>query len=60
MIKIINPTIAVPIHYNDYDVMRSSLDDLQREVTAAGLEDRMRYLQHGDTYAFGVPRARVT
>ncbi len=56
MIKIINPTIAVPIHYNDYDVMRSSLDDLQREVVAAGLEDQMRYLHHGDTYTFGVPR----
>jgi L-ascorbate metabolism protein UlaG (beta-lactamase superfamily) len=60
MIKIINPTIAVPIHYNDYDVMTSSLDDLQHEVQAAGLEDRMRYLHHGDTYAFGVPRTRVT
>lgn len=59
MIKIINPTIAVPIHYNDYDVMQSSLADLQREVTAAGLEDRMRYLLHGDTYAFGVPRTRM-
>jgi L-ascorbate metabolism protein UlaG (beta-lactamase superfamily) len=60
LIKMINPTIAVPVHYNDYDVMRSSLDDLQREVTAAGLEDRMRYLHHGDTYTFGVPRARLT
>jgi L-ascorbate metabolism protein UlaG (beta-lactamase superfamily) len=59
MVKIINPTIAVPIHYNDYDVMKSSLDDLQREVAAAGLEDRMRYLHHGDTYTFGVPHNRI-
>jgi L-ascorbate metabolism protein UlaG (beta-lactamase superfamily) len=58
MVKIINPTIAVPIHYNDYTVFKSSLEDFQREVQAAGLEDRMRYLLHGETYTFGVPESR--
>jgi hypothetical protein len=55
IIKTINLTVAIPVHYNDYDVMKLSLDDLQREVAAAGLEDHMRYLLHGDTYTFGVP-----
>lgn len=59
MIKLINPTVAVPVHYNDYDVMQSSLEDLQREVSAAGLEERMRYLQHGETYTFGSPAGRI-
>jgi len=58
MVKIINPTIAVPIHYNDYTVFKSPLEDFQREVKAAGLEDRMRYLHHGETYTFGVPKSR--
>lgn len=58
MVKIIDPTIAVPIHYNDYTVFKSPLEDFQREVKAAGLEDRMRYLHHGETYTFGVPESR--
>lgn len=58
MVKIINPTLAVPIHYNDYTVFKSPLEDFQREVKAAGLEDRMRYLHHGETYTFGVPDSR--
>jgi L-ascorbate metabolism protein UlaG (beta-lactamase superfamily) len=58
MVKIINPTIAVPIHYNDYTVFKSPLEDFQREIKAAGLEDRMRYLLHGETYTFGVPESR--
>lgn len=59
MVRIINPTVAVPIHYNDYTVFKSSLEDFQREVQAAGLEDRMRYLHHGETYTFGVPASRM-
>ncbi len=58
MVKIINPTIAVPIHYNDYTVFKSPLEDFQREIKEAGLEDRMRYLLHGETYTFGVPESR--
>jgi L-ascorbate metabolism protein UlaG (beta-lactamase superfamily) len=58
MVRIINPTIAVPIHYNDYTVFKSPLEDFQREVKAAGLEERIRYLHHGETYTFGVPESR--
>jgi L-ascorbate metabolism protein UlaG (beta-lactamase superfamily) len=59
MVRIINPTLAVPIHYNDYTVMKSSLEDFQQEVRAAGLEERMRYLHHGETYTFGIPDSRI-
>jgi hypothetical protein len=31
------------------------LDDFKRAVAEAGLEDRVHYLSHGDTYDFGVP-----
>jgi L-ascorbate metabolism protein UlaG (beta-lactamase superfamily) len=56
--RIVDPTIAIPIHYNDYSVFKSSLDDFRRAVQAAGLEDRVRYLAHGETYSFEVPKSR--
>jgi L-ascorbate metabolism protein UlaG (beta-lactamase superfamily) len=46
---------AIPIHYNDYTVFKSPLDDFKRAVAEAGLEDRVHYLSHGDTYDFEVP-----
>jgi L-ascorbate metabolism protein UlaG (beta-lactamase superfamily) len=55
MLRIVRPKHAIPIHYNDYDVFQSPLSDFQREVRAAGLEDRVHYLHHGDTYTFRVP-----
>ena len=48
MFNIINPKKAIPIHYNDYDVFKSPLEDFQHEVKEAGLEDRIHYLHHGD------------
>jgi L-ascorbate metabolism protein UlaG (beta-lactamase superfamily) len=54
VMQIVNPQRAIPIHYNDYDVFKSPLSDFQREVQAAGLEDRVRYLNHGETYTFNV------
>jgi L-ascorbate metabolism protein UlaG (beta-lactamase superfamily) len=55
MLRIVRPKHAIPIHYNDYDVFQSPLSDFQREVGTAGLEDRVHYLHHGDTYTFWVP-----
>jgi len=50
--RIVDPALAIPIHYNDYDVFTSSLEDFQAEVRAAGFEDRVHYLLHGETYRF--------
>lgn len=52
MLKIIDPRKAIPIHYNDYDVFKSTLSDFQNEVRQAGLENRVHYLSHGESYAF--------
>lgn len=49
-IQIIAPQTAIPIHFNDYTVMKSPLEDFMKAIAKAGLEDRVRYLQHGDTY----------
>jgi L-ascorbate metabolism protein UlaG (beta-lactamase superfamily) len=56
MMRIVDPKHAIPIHYNDYDVFTSPLSDFQEEVRAAGLEDRVTYLSHGETYRFRVLR----
>jgi L-ascorbate metabolism protein UlaG (beta-lactamase superfamily) len=37
MIRIVNPRELIPIHYNDYGVFKSPLDDFTRAVEAAGL-----------------------
>ena len=53
--QIVNPEVAIPIHYNDYDVFKSPLSDFQREIAEAGLEHRVHYLSHGQQYTFEVP-----
>ena len=57
-VKIINPDVAIPIHYNDYDVFRSPLEDFKRAAEAAGLSEKMIYLAHGETYNFEIPASR--
>jgi L-ascorbate metabolism protein UlaG (beta-lactamase superfamily) len=52
--QIVDPALAIPIHYNDYDVFKSPLSDFQREVAEAGLEHRVHYLSHGQEYNFEV------
>ena len=49
-----NPTVAIPVHYNDYTVFKSPLDDFAQRVAQAGRQSQARYLQHGDTYTFTV------
>jgi L-ascorbate metabolism protein UlaG (beta-lactamase superfamily) len=52
MMQVVRPKKTVPIHYNDYDVFKSPLEDFAREVKAAGLEKDVIYLAHGETYTF--------
>jgi L-ascorbate metabolism protein UlaG (beta-lactamase superfamily) len=53
-LQIIEPELAIPIHYNDYDVFKSPLSDFQKAVAEAGLANKVHYLSHGDTYTFTV------
>jgi L-ascorbate metabolism protein UlaG (beta-lactamase superfamily) len=59
LMRILEPTVSIPVHYNDYDLFKSPLADFQAEVRAAGLEDRVHYLAHGETFTFGM-RSRST
>lgn len=53
-VRLINPDIAIPIHYNDYDVFKSPLEDFKKAADEAGLNEKLVYLAHGDTYDFKV------
>ena len=54
MFRIINPKKVIPIHYNDYDVFKSPLEEFQTAVREAGLEDKVHYIRHGETYNFQI------
>ncbi len=57
-VKLINAKKNIPIHYNDYTVFKSPLADFKELVSMSGLEDRVYYMEHGDTYTFDIPESR--
>jgi L-ascorbate metabolism protein UlaG (beta-lactamase superfamily) len=57
LMQIVQPKKAIPVHYDDYDVFKSPLSDFARAVEAAGLQQQVVYLAHGETYTF-VPGGR--
>lgn len=57
-IRLINPREVIPIHYNDYEVFKSPLEDFKQAVAVAGFADRVKYLSHGETYDFEVAQSR--
>jgi L-ascorbate metabolism protein UlaG (beta-lactamase superfamily) len=57
-IHIINPRDVIPIHYDDYPVFKSPLEDFMRAVIEAGLTDRLHYLDRGDIFDFRVRERR--
>ena len=58
VIRLVNARKNVPIHYNDYGVFKSPLADFKALVTMSSLEDRVHYMEHGDTYTFEIPESR--
>lgn len=55
MLKLVEPAVAIPIHYNDYTVFRSPLSEFQEAVRKSGWNRTVTYLHHGETYRFDVP-----
>ncbi|KAJ5544514.1 hypothetical protein N7535_007087 [Penicillium sp. DV-2018c] len=54
LIQLIQPDITIPIHYDDYDVFASPLEDFKRTIEAAGLSDKVVILDRSDQYRFCV------
>lgn len=51
-VGIIDPEAVIPVHYDDYDVFTSSLEEFLEAATTAGMDDRIRPLKRGETYTF--------
>jgi L-ascorbate metabolism protein UlaG (beta-lactamase superfamily) len=49
LVERIRPPVVVPVHYDDYTVMRSPLSDFVDEMTRRGHAARLRPVGRGDT-----------
>jgi L-ascorbate metabolism protein UlaG (beta-lactamase superfamily) len=56
-LRMIAPREAIPVHYDDYSVFKSPLPDFARATESAGLPTRVRYLDRGESYSFGLAQA---
>ncbi|KAI4244115.1 MAG: hypothetical protein L6R40_003099 [Gallowayella cf. fulva] len=56
LVKLIDPDLTIPIHYDDYDVFLSPLDDFKKKMEEAGLQDKVVYLDRKDKYQFKVKK----
>ncbi len=51
-VEITKPRTAIPIHYNDFSVFLSGLDDFKKAAEASTTSTKFVYLAHGETYTF--------
>jgi L-ascorbate metabolism protein UlaG (beta-lactamase superfamily) len=58
LMQLVNPDLTIPIHYDDYDVFLSPLDDFKKAVHAAGLDSKVVYLDRKDQFKFNVREAK--
>lgn len=54
LMQLIKPDVTIPIHFDDYDVFLSPLEDFKKAVMGTGFEDRVVYLDRADEYRFKV------
>jgi L-ascorbate metabolism protein UlaG (beta-lactamase superfamily) len=54
LMRLVQPDITIPIHYDDYEVFASPLADFVNVVEAAGLQGKVVYLDRRDQYRFRV------
>ncbi len=51
-VEITKPRTAIPIHYNDFSVFLSGLDDFKKAAETSSASAEFVYLAHGETYNF--------
>jgi L-ascorbate metabolism protein UlaG (beta-lactamase superfamily) len=52
--RLIDPTVVIPVHVDDYPVFTSPLADFRGELQSRGLLDRLRAVERGGTVALAV------
>ncbi len=58
LVEIVQPRQAVPVHYDDYGVFKSSLADFQAEMEARGLSHLVSAVARGQSVDLTVPAGR--
>jgi len=56
LVQLIKPKVTLPIHFDDYDVFLSPLEDFKKEMEGSGLADKVVYLDRGERFDFSVRR----
>ncbi|EEP79843.1 conserved hypothetical protein [Uncinocarpus reesii 1704] len=56
LVRLIKPDLTIPIHYDDYDVFASTLEEFQHVIEQEGLKEKVVYLDRGDQYRFKVKK----
>ena len=51
-VELTKPRVAIPIHYNDFSVFLSGLDDFKKAAEASTGPTNFVYLAHGESYTF--------
>lgn len=54
LMRLINPDVTIPVHFDDYDVFLSPPSDFKKKVEEAGLSEKVVYLDRGDKFEFKV------
>ena len=52
LLELLQPTTAIPIHYDDYTVFKSPLSDFLESAKRSEVATRVVTLERGDTYRF--------
>ncbi len=54
LMQLVKPDVTIPIHYDDYDVFLSPLEDFKKKVDEVGWSEKVVYLDRGEEYRFAV------
>jgi L-ascorbate metabolism protein UlaG (beta-lactamase superfamily) len=57
LLELVKPGMAIPVHYDDYELFKSPLADFRAEVERRGLSGLVRYVDRGDTVTLTPPDA---
>ncbi|HEX2177939.1 MAG TPA: MBL fold metallo-hydrolase [Actinomycetota bacterium] len=57
VLQIVSPKTAVPIHYNDYTVMKDPLSAFELKAEEANMDTEVRFVSHGERLEFASERA---
>ncbi|KAI9825739.1 MAG: hypothetical protein M1826_006923 [Phylliscum demangeonii] len=54
LIRLLQPDVTLPIHYDDYDLFLVPLDEFRSAVADAGLQEKVVFWDRGEEYVFRV------